>query len=591
MHLGMHQEFRQRLEQSQRLVMTPAMVQAIRLLQLNAMELEQEVTQEMEENPFLELTEEEEDSTSEDGSRNADTDADTASSDNGSESGDDTERAPDRLAVGESDGEDSKVDDPQTGEVDDTPPDILEKADHTEDNDPEIDEYYQETYDDSHHATAERQSEERDLSQLDSAGTTLYEHLLQQLHMTNLEGVELEIGEFLIGNIDGNGYLRNHLAKEDVPKSPPKEPDETMMIGLAEVEGLQAIEDPGAIEVEATPEEPQEIEEESDIIEIAARQFDVPRERVMGVLEVIQTFDPTGVGARNIVECLLIQIRAESDPDEMLMTLVENHFDDLAHRRHKAIARAMKIPERRVAELCQRLTHLEPKPGRSISKEAPQYITPDVIVTKIEGKYFVWLNEGRTSHLTISSYYRQRFQAVLRAKGKGGNEKSDVPDSEVEYIRKKFTDARTLISNIERRKGTILRISQAIMERQREFLEQGIEHLKPMTLKDIAAEVGMHEATVSRVTSSKYVETPRGTFPLKFFFSSGLESDSGESQSSRSVRSRIRHLIEDEDLKKPLSDQRITDLLKADGIKIARRTVTKYREQMKILPTNMRRKT
>jgi RNA polymerase sigma-54 factor len=244
-----------------------------------------------------------------------------------------------------------------------------------------------------------------------------------------------------------------------------------------------------------------------------------------------------------------------------------------------------------VAELCQRLTHLEPKPGRAISKEAPQYITPDVIVTKIDGKYYVWLNEGRTSHLKISSYYRQRFQAVLRAKGKGGDEKSDVPDSDAEYIRKKFTDARTLISNIERRKGTILRISQAIMERQREFLEQGIEHLKPMTLKDIAAEVGMHEATVSRVTSSKYVETPRGTFPLKFFFSSGLESDSGESQSSRAVRSRIRQLIEDEDPKKPLSDQRITDLLKADGIKIARRTVTKYREQMKILPTNMRRKT
>jgi RNA polymerase sigma-54 factor len=310
---------------------------------------------------------------------------------------------------------------------------------------------------------------------------------------------------------------------------------------------------------------------------------------VEAVLGVIQLFDPVGVGARDIRECLTIQIRAGPNPDEAMIRLVSEHFDDLAHRRHKAIARAMKIPEKRVVELGQRIAHLEPKPGRAISVDRPQYILPDVVVTRIDGTYYISLNEGRTNHLRVSSYYRQRFHAVLAKNRERGKGEEGSNEGEAEYIKKKFNDAVVLIRNIERRKGTIFKISRAIMERQSDFLEKGVEHLHPMTLKDIAAEVGMHEATVSRVTSNKWVETPRGTFPLKHFFSSGLESESGESQSSRSVRSRIREMIDNEDSGQPLSDQRIADVLKAEGIKIARRTVTKYREQLKILPTNMRR--
>ncbi len=517
MNIGMQQALSTSMQQSQRLVMTPAMVQAIRLLQLNAMELEQEINQEIEENPFLELTEEEEDGTAEQSEK-------PAATQEGEAIDDQIERAPDAVTLEAS---------TPAAEADAAPPDLLEKPDHSEDNDPEIDEYYQETYSDAAFATAERGGEERDADQFNSAGTTLCDHLLRQLQMTDLEGEARAIGEYLIGNLDENGYLRETL-------------------------------------------------------EEVAAHFGIAIAPVEEVLRVIQSLEPLGVGARDICECLLIQIRARPDPDPALLTLVENHFDDLAHRRTKIIARAMKIPERRVTELAQRVAELEPKPGRAVSNEIAQHITPDVTVAKIDGKYYIALNEGRSNHLHVSSYYRQKFHAVLAAKRRGQNDNGSEDD---EFIRKKFNDAVVLIRNIERRRGTILKITQAIMERQSDFLEKGIEHLHPMTLRDIAEEVGMHEATISRVTSSKYVETPRGTFPLKYFFSSGLASDTGESQSSRAVRSRIRDLLDAEDPKKPLSDQRLADLLHAEGTRIARRTVTKYREQMKILPTNMRRQT
>lgn len=522
MNLGMQQVLSTSMQQRQQLVMTPAMVQAIRLLQLNSMELEQEVGQELEENPFLELSDEDE-SEGEDGA-----DPLKAEVEGDSEK---VEEAPDKLAL---EAEEPRKDDPP--EEFETPPDLMEKPDKSDENDSEIEEFYEETYDDSHYATVEHTDDSWDPTQNDSASETLYDHLLQQLKVTDLSEREVEVGQYLLGNIDSNGYL-------------------------------------------------------SVTVEEVANHFDVDPEYVEDVLEVIQTFEPLGVGARGIQECLLIQVMAQPEPDEMLVTLIRNHFDDMAHRRHKQIARTMKIPEKRVVELCQRVSMLEPKPGRAYGGDTPQYITPDVVVNKIDGKYYIQLNEGRTNHLRISSYYRSRFAAMLvnnrNNKNEMGENSKEVSDTE--YIRKKFSDAVVLIRNIERRKGTILKISHAIMEKQSEFLEKGIEHLHPMTLKDIATEVGMHEATVSRVTSNKYVETPRGTFPLKYFFSSGLESDSGESQSSRTIRNRIHEMIDNEDTRKPLSDQRIADILKKDGIKIARRTVTKYREQMKILPTNMRR--
>ncbi|NUP89714.1 MAG: RNA polymerase factor sigma-54 [Candidatus Sumerlaeia bacterium] len=578
----MHQVLSVSMQQRQQLVMTPAMVQAIRLLQLNSMELEQEVIQEMEENPFLEMVEEEEEATSEDAAPPA------------SEGDGDIERVPDTVLLDSATPE-SKLTEHEGLE---SPLDFIEKPDRTEDVDPSLEDYYQEAYDDSIYATAEAQGDTLDFSQMDGADATLYDHLLRQLHVTDLDGVDLEIAEFLIGNIDSNGYLKNHLAEERLPEvSAPaaeelsEEDEEMLIVGaeeVAEIEAARRGEPPldngngsHGPEAAAAPAEPVQ-----DILDVAAEKFDVGRSRVEEVLEIIQEFDPPGVGARSIQECLLIQLRAAAEPDEQLVTLVRDHFQDLARRRLKVISRAMKIPEKRVAELCQRIATLEPKPGRAIGGDRPQYITPDVVVSKIDGKYYISLNEGRTDHLKISSYYRQRFQSMLA----GGKRDRDAPENpEADYIRKKYSDAVVLIRNIERRKGTIMKIAAAIMEKQTEFLEKGIEHLRPMTLKDIAAEVGMHEATVSRVTANKYVETPRGTFPLKHFFSSGLESDTGESQSSRAIRNQIKEMIEAEDPRHPLSDQRIADLLREKGTRIARRTVTKYREQMKILPTNMRR--
>jgi RNA polymerase sigma-54 factor len=508
MHLGMQQILSTSMQQRQQLVMTPAMVQAIRLLQLNAMELEQEVVQELEENPFLELADDQDE---EDGSTPPDGTAEDQAIPAPTETVDDglgeVEPVPDKAPLEEASASAEQVE----TEEESTPPDLLELPDHTEDNDPGLDEFYQETYGDAVYATAERQDEDRDFSQVNSDGETLYDHLVRQLHVTDLDERATEIGEYLIGNIDEKGYLK--VTVEEV-----------------------------------------------------AEHFGATAEEVEAVLGVIQLFDPVGVGARDIRECLTIQIRAGPNPDEAMIRLVSEHFDDLAHRRHKAIARAMKIPEKRVVELGQRIAHLEPKPGRAISVDRPQYILPDVVVTRIDGTYYISLNEGRTNHLRVSSYYRQRFHAVLAKNRERGKGEEGSNEGEAEYIKKKFNDAVVLIRNIERRKGTIFKISRAIMERQSDFLEKGVEHLHPMTLKDIAAE-----------------------FPLKHVFSSGLESESGESQSSRSVRSRIREMIDNEDSGQPLSDQRIADVLKAEGIKIARRTVTKYREQLKILPTNMRR--
>jgi len=543
MNLGIHQVINQSLQQRQQLVMTPAMVQAIRLLQLNSLELEQEIEQEMEENPFLEASDDEESGTEE-----------ASASLNGEE------QMPTQAEREEENEKPKESEAKETDSDDDEPPvvDLVEKPDQTENNDETLDDYYDLTYDDTRYATAERGEEEHDFLQMSASGTTLYEHLRQQLHVSPLGEEDMPIAEFLIGNVDENGYLRSF--SEGADSTDP----------LESVNGEPAVEG------------------ERDILDVAAERFARTRGDVDRILGVLQTFEPTGVFARSIQECLEIQDRAMPDPDPALLTLVGEHFDDLAHRRHKSIARAMKIPERRVAELCQRIATLEPKPGRGITSETPQYILPDVVVKKIDGRYHIWLNEGRTNHLKISSYYRQKFAQVLRIKGKGDPEDAQGAN-DIEFIRKKFNDAQTLIRNIERRKGTILKIAHAIMERQSEFLEKGIEHLRPMTLKDIAAEVGMHEATVSRVTSNKWVETPRGTFRLKYFFSSGLSSDDGESQSSRSIKNRIRQMIEEENSKRPLSDQKIADLLRVEGVQIARRTVTKYREQLKILPTNMRR--
>ncbi|HNM47092.1 MAG TPA: hypothetical protein PKH51_08750, partial [Candidatus Sumerlaeota bacterium] len=338
---------------------------------------------------------------------------------------------------------------------------------------------------------------------------------------------------------------------------------------------------------------------------------------VFDVLEVIQEFEPTGVGARDLAECLRLQCEEKEIRNRVLYQVLDSHLEDLQQKRFKEIARALNVGEEQVMEVFNILSKLDPKPGRSTTKDRPQYITPDVFVKKIDGKYLYFLNEGDSARLKVASNYRRLMMSKAERKeaaaagngastttsnaangaseGEGvweevaGPSASAILQMDQDYASEKFKNAVWLIRNIEKRKSTILRVTEAIMEYQKEFLDKGIEHLRPLTLRDIAERVGMHESTIARVTTKKYVETPRGIFELKFFFSSGLETDDGEAASSRSIKELLTQMIEGEEKKRPYSDQKIADMLRHKGFQIARRTVAKYREQLKILPAKLRK--
>lgn len=314
-------------------------------------------------------------------------------------------------------------------------------------------------------------------------------------------------------------------------------------------------------------------------IDAIAAELNVPPARVEETLALIQRFEPTGVGARDVKECLLLQIAAEHPGDEALRTLVRDHLEALERRQIPKIAKAMRITPEQVEELTRKLAKLDPWPGLEYSSGPPQYVTPDVIVEKNEetGKFEVSLTNERVPRLGISATYPD----LLRTKR--------LDSESRQYIKDRVQSAQWLLSSISQRQSTILRVSEAIVEVQEEFLEKGPEFIKPLTLQEIADKVGVHEATVSRTTRGKYMQTPQGLFELKYFFSPGLRTADGETQSSKSVQTLIQRIIDGEPKNKPLSDQRIADLLKDQGIHIARRTVTKYREGLGIPATNLRK--
>jgi RNA polymerase sigma-54 factor len=298
---------------------------------------------------------------------------------------------------------------------------------------------------------------------------------------------------------------------------------------------------------------------------------------VKRVLGLIQQFEPTGVGAHDVVECLLLQIEMEYPEENEMKVLVAEHLEELERRQIPSIAKAMGVKPERVEELKEMLAKLNPWPGLEYSSEPPQYVTPDVIVEKTDNGYDVYLSNESSPELRISNQYRNLMR------------KAKIGKDEKKYLRDKVESAKWLIRNIEQRQNTILRIARAIVEVQRDFMEKGVEAIRPLTLQEIADAVGVHEATVSRATRGKYMQTPQGLFEMKYFFSPGLKRDSGDEQSSKSVQSLIKKIIDEEDKTKPLSDQKIANLLKTQGINIARRTVTKYRENMGLLPTTMRK--
>jgi RNA polymerase sigma-54 factor len=349
---------------------------------------------------------------------------------------------------------------------------------------------------------------------------SLHDHLAWQLKMTNLPPDRLEIGMEILGNIDADGYI----------KDPP-------------IEELAA--DLGA--------DPVVCEE---------------------VLEKIQSFDPIGVGARSLAECMLIQAVAAGQDDDLVVKMIRSHLGNLEKKNYQAIARDLKQPLEEIYEAAKVIMEFDPRPGRQYSSDDPHYVTPDVYIHKVGDKYFVVPNDDGLPKLKISGFYKNAMGNSAASK---------------DYVQDKLRSAQWLIRSIQQRQRTIIKVAESILKFQREFFDKGIAHLKPLILRDVAEDIGMHESTVSRVTTSKYVHTPQGIFELKFFFNSGISRTNGEDLASQAVKSKIKELVDAEDPKRPHSDQKIVELLKKGGIDIARRTVAKYREQLGILSSSKRK--
>ena len=353
---------------------------------------------------------------------------------------------------------------------------------------------------------------------------SLYEHLESQLGVTQFTAEEQLLAERIIGNINPTGYFNGELLDE-----------------LAQDLGM-------------------------DLDEAEA------------VLEVIQEFDPIGVGARSLSECLLIQAKHFFPNEDLLHTIIANHLEDLEKRNVSAILRQLGIESDDLREAVDLMSTLEPKPGRGFASETTHYITPDVYITKVGEDYIVQLNEDGMPKLRISNFYESQI--------KGGKADGETKS----FIQDKFRSAVWLIRSIHQRQSTIRKVTESIVRFQREFLDQGVDYLRPLILRDVSDDIGMHESTISRVTTNKYVHTPQGTFELKYFFNSRIKAASGEDLAGESVKQRIKKIIGEEPPNKPLSDQKICEMLSEEGLEIARRTVAKYREMLNIPSSSKRKK-
>jgi RNA polymerase sigma-54 factor len=494
-------EARLELKLSQKLIMTPQLQQAIKLLQLSRLELVQSVTQELTENPVLEELSEESPDESPEGEEGSAEEMATA------------DAVPE--GVPEQEGSRELKSDLELG--------------------PQWDEYLNEMGDGRDYGSAE--ADDKELPSYDQTLTrlpSLSDHLRWQLHLSTSDEILVKGGEWLIGNLDDDGYLRATL-------------DE-----LSQQSGMTV----------------------SDI------------ERA---LDLLQGFEPLGVGARDLRECLLIQARQMDLQDTLVEKIIQAHLPDLERRKYQQIAKALNVTPQEVMEASQIIIHdLEPKPGRPYLVSETNYVTPDVYVVKVEDRYVVQLNDEGLPHVRINPYYRKLL-----------SRRDTVDKVTKEYIEERMRSAQWLIKGMEQRSKTIYKVAESIVKFQTAFLDQGISHLKPMVLKDVAEDIGMHESTISRVTTNKYMHTPQGIFPMKFFFSTGFAvgggggagSRTGTEISSLTVKDVIQKMIKEEDLTAPLKDQQIVEALKTKGIDIARRTVAKYREELRIPPTSVRRRT
>jgi RNA polymerase sigma-54 factor len=465
------------------MIMTPQLQQAIKFLQLSRLELCQTINQEMEANPLLE-----------------------------------------EIPVDEMEERSPKEEKKEEPVKEEPVAEVTVKETMREDFDWEayISEYNTAWASSPHEDTGDRPSFEN----LISSKTNLYSHLMWQLQLSGLDEAQKEIGRYIIGNIDPDGYLKASV----------------------------------------------------DNIILSTHGS---REEVLKVLYIVHEFDPVGVGARDNTECLLIQLRFQGLGGGIAEKILTDHMKDLEKKKYPLIAKKLGVSLDEVLDAVSVVSSLEPKPGRFYSDEETIYVTPDVYVYKIGDEFVIVLNEDGLPKLRISSFYRQALA-----------KKDDLSRATREYIRDKLKSASWLVKSIQQRQRTIYKVAESIVKFQKEFFEFGPVHLKPMVLRDVAEDIQMHESTVSRVMNSKYMYSPFGIFELRYFLNTGIQSiDRGDKVASLSVKERIKDIVRGEDKSKPYSDHEVANILKRSNIDIARRTVAKYREMLRILPSNQRKNT
>jgi len=482
-------EIRQVQKLVQQLVMTPQLQQAIKLLQLSRIELEEMVTKELQENPALE----------ESPTEDADNSDQPRSDAQNSTTGETTELTVNREL--------STVD-------------KIGTLDWQE---------YLDTHSNSMHGSLTAESGREDGDSPPSwensltKKTSLEDHLLWQLRLSKITDLESSIGLYVIQNLDENGYLT--LTVDEVCAA-----------------------------TETTPE----------VVET--------------LLKRIHYFDPVGVAARNLRECLLVQLENLGLSDSLAALIVGNYLHFLESKRYERLAKDLNVTIEEIADAAHLIASLEPKPSRGFEQDEVRTVLPDVFVEKIGGEWVIYLNDDGVPRLRVSSLYR-------RMAGQEGAAEEEAR----QYLQEKVRAATWLIKSIQQRQQTLMKVTQSIFKFQVQFLDHGVSHLKPMVLRDVAEDIHMHESTVSRATANKYVHTPQGLFELKYFFQSAISTGTGEDVASESVKQKIRQIIDGENPLAPYSDQYIATALSNDSIEIARRTVAKYREAMGILPSSRRR--
>lgn len=484
------------LKLTQKLVMTPSLQQAIKLLQMTRTELEGVITQEMVENPTLEEVQ--------------------------------SETTPEEKSADEVDAERAERQDELNHE------ESLENID--------LDEFFGEYMESSGYASVREHREAPPLENTLTREPDLYDHLLWQLHMSDVPERQREVAEAIIGNLDPQGFLMADL-------------DEICNLGV------NGLEEPANGNGQAY--DPREVE---------------------SALELVRSLDPPGVGYPSLRESLIAQLERagiETEEDELAFRMLTEHWEAFLKRQYPAIAKKLGIELHELEPAVERIKCLETRPGRGFSSDRTHYIEPDVYVRKVGEEWVIQINDDGMPRLRVSRAYRKMLSKMRR---EGRQEDAQ------QFIKDKIRSAVWLIKSIDQRQRTIHKVANSIVQQQQDFLEHGIDRLRPMVLRDVAEDIGMHESTVSRVVSNKYIHTPRGVLPMKYFFHSGIDREYGEEISSLTVKKKIQGMIDHEEPKSPLSDSELMRMLNREGIQIARRTVAKYRDELNIPSSTDRKK-